>query len=244
MTFEECIGEIIEATTTEFLAESRELHAPPAFGSFVKVPFNLQCQSPEPAPTAAIPPQEQDPFEEPWQRLEGSFNQSYRSSVEGDVELKITPAIFAIVYHSATMNVDSNRRPRAFWKEEETLREEQPELTEWLLMTEFRAIVIGFSENGHIRRYLPPQPPKIHCFVYPCSPEEIRAITARMDFLRTLASFRNAPTDEVIAACIREASKAHKPNEFEFKVAAGKELANLLKDDYERLEAIIRRVAP
>jgi len=130
------------------------------------------------------------------------------------------------------------------WKDEEKLKEEQPELAEWLLMTEFRAIIIGFSENGRVRRYLPPRPPKMHYFVYPCTTDEIRAITQSMDFLRTLSSFRNAPSDEVIAACIREAARAHQPNDFEFKVAAGKKLANLLKDDYERLEAIIRRVAP
>ncbi|MDH7481718.1 MAG: hypothetical protein QHH26_07070 [Armatimonadota bacterium] len=244
MTSEECIGEIIEATTTEFLAESRELHAPPAFGSFVKVPFDLQQTSPESLPTITSSQEEKDPFEEPWKRLEGTFSQSYKSLVEGEEELQIPPAIFGIVYHSATMNVDSNRRPRAYWKDEEKLKEEQPELAEWLLMTEFRAIIIGFSENGRIRRYLPPRPPKIHYFVYPCTTDEIRAITQSMDFLRTLSSFRNAPSDEVIAACIREAARAHQPNDFEFKVAAGKKLANLLKDDYERLEAIIRRVAP
>ena len=57
-----------------------------------------------------------------------------------------------------------------------------------------------------------------------------------------MATFRNAPTEEVVAACIRQAAGCYEPKE-PFLVAAGKELASLLKDDYDRLQAIMRRVA-
>ncbi len=120
--------------------------------------------------------------------------------------------------------------------------QEQPELGEWLLVTDFRAIIVGYTHNGFIRQHLPPQPPKMHTFVYPCSAEETRLLTSRMDFLRTLANFRNAPADEVIAACVREAAAAQR-GDVEFVIRAGKELANLLKDDYDRLHAIMRRIA-
>ncbi|MHB0912017.1 MAG: hypothetical protein ACYC2Y_01050 [Armatimonadota bacterium] len=206
------IGEIIEASTTEFAAESRELHSPPAFGSFVRVDL------PGDAPT----PPEEDPFE------------ARRAAAIGRGE-----AIYAVVHHAATSPVDTSRRPRAYWKDEEQLAAEQPELAEWLLVTEFRAIIIGYSASGSIMQFLPPRPPRIHCQVHPCSADEVRRITERMDFLRTLSGAKSA--DEVIAACIREGHRAH--GGMEFLVAAGKELASIMKDDYDRLQSIMRRVS-
>jgi hypothetical protein len=64
-----------------------------------------------------------------------------------------------------------------------------------------------------------------------------------MDFLRTLVNSRNAPAEEVIAACILRAYEAYN-SDGDFLIAAGKELAGALKDDYDRLKAIIRRVSP
>ena len=197
------IGEIIEASTTEFTAESRKLHSPPPFGSFVKV-------------------------------------------ITKEEELKETPnnsAIYAIVHHATTGTADTGRRPRAYWKDEKQLSEEQPEISEWMLVTEFKAVIIGYSSDGSIKQFLPPQPPRIHTFVYPCAPDEITAITSRMHFLRTLAAFPGCPGDEAVAACIRAAYES-RSGEFEFLVDAGKELANLLKDDYDRLQAIMRRIQP
>lgn len=196
------IGEIIEASTTEFVAESRELHSPPPFGSFVKVAWNG--------------PQSDDPFE-------------------------LQSAIYAVVHNASTAPVDTGRRLRAFWKDEQELKEEQPELDEWMLVTNFRAVIIGYCANGQVCQILPPKPPKLLTRVYPCEPGEIKRVTEQKHFLRTLLLFPSAPTEEVVAAAIRTAWKIC--NQDSFLVDAGKELANLLKDDYDRLQAIMRRIA-
>ena len=206
MADEQIIGEIIEASTTEFVAESRELHSPPPFGSFVKVGWPGLAEF-----------QADDPFE-------------------------LQPAIYAVVHHASTAPVDTGRRLRAFWKDEDELKEQQPELDEWMLVTNFRAVIIGYCASGQVSQILPPKPPKLLTRVHPCEAGEIKAVTSRMDFLRTLATFRNAPTEEVVAACIRQAAHCYEPSE-PFLVAAGKELASLMKDDYDRLQAIMRRVA-
>ncbi len=234
----EIIGEVIESSTQEFVAESRELHSPPPFGSFVKVGLNG---------ADALPAnQEEDPFDS-FRSAAGSFNAGFHSTVSGEQsdtsQSPVSPATYAIVYQATTTPVDTGRKLRAYWKDEDQLREEQPELSEWLLVTNFRAVIIGHCANGTMCQFLPPQPPKLLTRVHQCSPDEIRRLTSRMDFLRTLINFRNAPTEEVVAACIREAYNAHK-QDFDFLVAAGKELAGLLKDDYDRLQAIMRRVAP
>ena len=216
------IGEVIEASTSEFAAESRTLHAPPSFGSFVKV-LLAQGEIEHPTSNKVEDKVMDDPFDESICTLQ--------------------PAVYAIVHQASTGPVDSSRRLRAYWKDEQELNDEQPELAEWLLVTDFHATIIGHSCSSGVRQFLPPQPPKLHAFVYPCMPEEIRVITSRMDFLRTLSNSQTAQSEEIIAACIREAYAASGGN-FNFLVAAGKELASLLKDDYDRLHAIMRRVAP
>ena len=243
---EEAIGEVIEASTAEFAAESRELHAPPAFGSFVKVLWDGE-ENPQGLSAIQLQPgsSEEDPFDS-FRRGAGSFVVSYQDIIEGgepdETHPGLSPAIYAVVHQATTGPADSGRRLRAYWKDEKQLSEEQPELSEWLLVTSFSAIVIGYSANGRVRQFVPPRPPKLHLPVHPCTPEEIRLITRRMDFLRTLSNFRTASSEEVVAACIREANAA-RGGDFEFLVAAGKELANLFKDDYDRLQAIMRRVA-
>ncbi len=209
---QEFIGEIIEASTSEFTAESFMLHAPPRFGSFVKIPLDTTE-----GPVADL----DDPFAPP----------------------AVHPAIFAVVYSATTTSTETGKQPRAYWKDEDELAREQPQLAEWLLMTKFQAAIVGYAQNGSIHQYLPPMPPKIHTQVFECSADEIALLTHRMDFLRTLVGFRNAPSDEMVAACIRE-SFAARGGDSEFLVNAGKELANLLKDDYERLHAIVRRIVP
>jgi hypothetical protein len=246
------IGEIVEASTTEFLAEAKELHSPPSFGSFVKVPLSTE-EIPNYSNILALTDtvtESEDPFEDPadkFRQMAGSFGSEYHSLISGqssiDASTGLAPAIYSVVYQASTGPSDPTKRERAYWKDEHRLREEQPEISEWLLVTNFKAIVIGFSLSGRIRQFLPPKPPRLHSFVYPCTNEEIVQITRRMDFLRTLVNSHIPSLEEVLAACIREACVAH-GSDPQFLVIAGKELANLFKNDYDRLQAIIRRVMP
>lgn len=251
MNDQSLIGEIIEASTTEFLAEARELYSPPSLGSFVKVPWTGEeswlrdlCGNAEATNT------EDDPFQDPadrFRQMEGTFGPTYHSFMSNETieqySENLQSAVYGVVYHASTGSTDSNRRLRAYWKDEQRLREEQPEICEWLLVTDFTAIVIGFSVGGRVRQFLPPKPPRLHAFVYPCTADEIALITRRMDFLRTLANFNMLSSEEVIAACVREAclAQSHNPD---FLVMAGKELARIFRNDYDRFQAIIRRMVP
>lgn len=243
----EIIGEIIESSTVEFAAESRKLYSPPLFGSFVKVAGanNIEVSGNNIAETqAGFQPEKDDPFID----QAGGFGRNFDAVFGGadlgsNIEMprKLNPAIFGIVYNASTSPVNKGSRLRAFWKDEAQLREEQPQLEEWHLLTEFRAIIIGYCDDwGALHQFIPPKPPRVHAFVEPCTDDEVCAITNRLDFLRTLANFNNAPVEEVIAACIREAYRAQKNTEF--LISAGKELASLLKNDYDKLQAIIRRI--
>jgi hypothetical protein len=123
---------------------------------------------------------------------------------------------------------------------------EHPDLAE-VLQTEFSAITVGFVEDGRIHQYLPPQPPPVHYSVYECAGEELVLFSEITDFFRTLLFASQIPSDELLAAVIRSAARARaktEGGERAYLVRAGREVASLLKDDYDRLTAILRRIRP
>jgi hypothetical protein len=82
--------------------------------------------------------------------------------------------------------------------------------------------------------------------VWPCTVDEVRALTADLSFLRSVLApaggvLGGVPGDELAAACLREARKAQR-DDYQFMVRAGRSRAGILTDDYERLQAILRNV--
>jgi hypothetical protein len=185
------IGEVLESSTGDFLAESRELNGSPPFGSFVKV--------------------------------------------------RDASTIVGLVHGVSTRSIESNRRPTAYGKTEEELRLEQPQIFE-LLRTEFRAIIVGYVDSTGAHPFLPPQPPRIHDFVYPCDADEVRDLTATSDYLRAIVTAPRLPTDDLLIATVRNAWAARN-RETPYLVSVGKDLSRLIRDDYDRLSSIIRRIA-
>lgn len=148
----------------------------------------------------------------------------------------------AMVYHISTGSMDLNRRPIAYGKTEEELRREQPQIFE-LLRTEIKAKVVGYAENGKFRPLLPPQPPKLHSFVYGCAPAEIQQFTQHVEYFRTLLGIGGTLADELLIAAVQQTCQAHQANPRQVLVQVGKELSRLLRDDYDRLESILRRIS-
>jgi hypothetical protein len=83
---------------------------------------------------------------------------------------------------------------------------------------------------------LPPQPPRIHGFVFACSTQDVAAVTQRFGFLRLLMA--SAASNDLISACIRTAALA-RAQEPGYLVGAGKELMVLLAEDPERLSVLL-----
>lgn len=157
---------------------------------------------------------------------------------EGDTE------IVGVVSQVTTGSIEPGRRPVPRGRNEATaddVYKHNPELPE-LLRTEFTSTIVGFRDGTAFRNYLPPCPPRIHAFVYPCPPKTVVAFTEALDFIRPLLSAQPGPlTDELVAAAIRQAGAA-RPDDYRFCVAAGKELACLLASDIPRLTGILRRI--
>jgi hypothetical protein len=103
-------------------------------------------------------------------------------------------------------------------------------------------VVAGHKDGDKVSHYLPPNPARIHAFVYLCNPEEVRKFSQSFGFLNILINASlPVPADELIGASLRRMSQAHDDGHA-FLVAAGKELAALLSGQYDRLKSILGRL--
>jgi hypothetical protein len=124
---------------------------------------------------------------------------------------------------------------------DERIYQENPDLP-LVLRTTFRALVVGFAEGERLHQFLPPRPPRLHYSVSTCAPGTVRAFTATgLDYLQALLNASEVPVDELLAANLRYTAAQHVNDQGDFLQQAGRELAQLLRADYARLTAILRR---
>jgi hypothetical protein len=97
------------------------------------------------------------------------------------------------------------------------------------------------ASDGMIYQHLPPRPPQVHQAVCSCTLEEVVQFSERLDFLRTLLQLSSAPVDALVAATIREVYQLRQADR-RWLVEAGRSLNVLLKDDYDRLRVILNQV--
>lgn len=152
--------------------------------------------------------------------------------------------IYGIVYNVETHSLDPGRRVVARGQgmetEEEVFRA-NPQLAR-LLATDLKALVVGHRQGDGLYHYLPPKPALIHGFVYICQLEEVELFAQSLDFLSLLVDARlSISVDEVIAACLRYASRAY-PDSEAFLIKAGREMARLLSGDTQRLNSVLKRL--
>lgn len=150
--------------------------------------------------------------------------------------------VYAVIYHATTSPIDSVHRARALGLSLPELREQQPQIFA-MLKTEFRATIVGFQFRDLIYQHLPPRPPQVHQAVYRCQPEEVLEFTEQLEFVRTLLQVAGAPVDALVAATIREVYQLRHLDR-NWLVQAGRSLSLLLKEDYDRLRAILSQIHP
>ncbi len=158
-------------------------------------------------------------------------------------------AVYGLVYEIRTGSREPGGRAivrgRTYTGRElydDQIYQEHPDLAE-VLQTEFSAITVGFSEASQIYQYLPPHPPPVHYSVYQCDTDELIRFSQSSDFFRGVLYSSQIPGDELLAALLRMVARARSDSR-DYLVAAGRELASLLKDDYDRLSALLRRIKP
>jgi hypothetical protein len=153
--------------------------------------------------------------------------------------------IYGIVCLAETAGLDTSRKPLARGKDEATeqaVYSASPQLSK-LLRSSFTAAAVGYKEGDKVYQYLPPTPARLHSFVYLCPPEEVKDFSKSFSFLNILLNGAlPVLPEEIIAAALRQMAKSQ-PDPRTFLVAAGKELAGLLSNDFMRLKSILGRLS-
>ncbi len=108
---------------------------------------------------------------------------------------------------------------------------------------EIAVAAVGYRDARGYHYSLPPQPPMVLFRIVACTADEVRQITARPDFMRTLLENRDVPADELIPAALRTAALLRSESERDgYLVSAGRYLARLMGRDPIRLESLLRRL--
>jgi hypothetical protein len=162
------------------------------------------------------------------------------------VEVGEGGCVYGVVSHGTTAGLDPGRRAVRRSTEEvhdEAIYDEHPELRH-TLRTEFSVLLVGCVEDGAIRQHLPAQPPPLHYSVHQCTEEEVRAFSERLYYLRLLlAASGEVPSEQLLAAHVRQAYR-QRGQDREWLERAAREIAALLKHDYERLMTVLYAIEP
>jgi len=157
------------------------------------------------------------------------------------VEVGEGSCVYGVVSHGTTAGLDPGRRAVRRSTEEvydQAIYDEHPELRH-TLRTEFSVLLVGCVEDGALRQHLPAQPPPLHYSVHQCTGEEVRAFSERLYYLRLLLSASGeVPSEQLLAAHVRQAYR-QRGQDREWLEWAAREIAALLKHDYERLMMVL-----
>jgi hypothetical protein len=153
---------------------------------------------------------------------------------------------YGVVSYGTTTSPEPGRRAVRRSTEEvfdEAIYDEHPQLRR-ILHTEFNVILVGWVQGGIIHQHLPPQPPPLHHSVYQCAPEEVKAFSQWLYYLRLLLSSRaGVSAEQLVAAHVRETYR-QRGGDAQWLERTARELASLLKHDYERLMTILYAIEP
>lgn len=154
--------------------------------------------------------------------------------------------IYAVVSYGETGGIEPGRRPVRWSTDEvfdEAIYKEHPELRR-TLRTEFTALSVGGVEGEEARQGLPSEPPPMHYSVYSCIPEEVLRFTEELYYLRLLLTGEGpVPKEQLLATHLREVYRA-RGNDEEWLSRAAREIARLLKRDYDRLMTVLLGIEP
>lgn len=102
-------------------------------------------------------------------------------------------------------------------------------------------LAVGHGRGNQVYHRLPPQPPNTLNRIYACNSSELVRFTERHDWLRTVMSAADAPSDQLAVAALRGAAQARRASgqDEAYLVGAGRELAKLLALDLARLDGIL-----
>jgi hypothetical protein len=153
--------------------------------------------------------------------------------------------VFGVVCYGTTASPDPGRRAVRRSTDgvyDDAIYSEHPQL-ERTLRTEFTVRLVGYLEQDQIYRFLPPTPPPLHYSVHDCDVDRVRAFTAELMYLRLLQDVADMPSEQLLAAHIRQIYRA-RGDDRAWLASAARQVAGLLKNDYDRLMTALYGILP
>lgn len=182
--------------------------------------------------------------------LHGFLAQSWDSNtlpIFGSLMAITTPqrTLFGVVHQIQTGSMDPNRHPFAYQKTQEELRQEQPQIFEFLKTT-FACLVIGHKNiQSKISYLLAPEPAQIHTFVSPLTVEMSKQFFMNTHYMHALFGLAHHVfnLDELLLAMLAHQATVgilSQAQLIEFTTT----FSLLTGNDYRRLKLFLQRVEP
>jgi hypothetical protein len=154
--------------------------------------------------------------------------------------------VVAIVSLAMTAGIDETRRAVRRGStdvQDEAVYERHPELGH-VLRTVFQAIPVGYRREGRFRPLLPPVPPPLHFSVAEAGRHDVMELALDPRHLSLLLQNRESvPVDQLVIAHIRLVQEMLPEDPF-WSERAAREIARLLRHDYDRLLPILEQIDP
>lgn len=155
--------------------------------------------------------------------------------------------LYGVVAFGQTAGVDAGRR--AVRRGSETvfdgaIYEQHPELNR-ILRTTFRAVTVGYvGADARPRHHLPPCPPPLHYSVSRCDRATVARFTDEPRYFAILAASEGEVAPEQLLAAHIRAVYADRGHDQAWLEGAGRQVARLLKRDYDRLLTVLEAIDP
>ena len=153
---------------------------------------------------------------------------------------------YGIVAFGETGGIDPSRR--AVRRGSDDLADEQiyarhPELSH-VLRTIFRVAAVGFDRDGRVRHAVPPLPVPLHFSVHACNAAAVQRFCNPPSYFALMLNHRGEINPEdVLASHLRWVDETLQDNHVWLN-SASRQLARLMRQDYDRLVTILESVDP
>lgn len=155
--------------------------------------------------------------------------------------------LYGVVAFGQTAGIDEGRKAVRRGTDEVfdgAIYDRHPELTR-ILRTTFRAVTVGYAgADGRPRHHLPPAPPPLHYSVARCDRAAVEGFTADPRYFAILAASEGEVAPEQLLAAHIRAVYADRGRDLAWLEGAGRQVARLLKRDYDRLLTVLEAIDP
>lgn len=155
--------------------------------------------------------------------------------------------LYGVVAFGQTAGLDEGRRAVRRGTDEVfdgAIYDRHPELTR-ILRTTFRVVTVGYAgDDGRIRHHLPPSPPPLHYSVARCERAAVERFTDEPRYFAILAASEGEVAPEQLLAAHIRAVYADRGHDRPWLEGAGRQVARLLKREYDKLLTVLEAIDP